>query len=343
MEDIRTYLDGTGGKYHKGETHPFAAFTGLSLILLGVFWVVTGGWFLLKYGVAFVDVSGALKIDAPSSGTCWVLASYRLLQGAVLIGLGLVAWDQRQVFVWAAWVLLPLYLWLWSAPFLAMDPQFRAQEFGLENMTSHPIGFLVVASLLLPPILLLGSLGMGYLFRPSDRDPSAPILFLGIGLVVGGAWMFQSEVPRPVVATAAYFGISPLDDPGSGLGVAKLVAFTREELMCHENMDGLKTGLAQLEETGQKVLYSAYDDRPGGERLVRRIQQLGAVPENMACPSGGYYRVLREVGTWRCSVHGDRIPPEDRQVAGLDNSDPVPVSDFRPPPTPSPTYESDFR
>lgn len=317
MEDIRVYLDSTEGAYHKGETHAFASFSGLVLLVVGGFWVVHGLWFALTYGSALAEVAGSLQVDPPSSAMCWFMTFLRALMGAVLCYLGVLAWDMRRVYLYASWILLPLYMGFWGWWYYAMDPTFRSSTLTLGTLTSYPLTFFVLASIMMFALLVVGGMGISWVFRPSRDDPGIPMLVGTIAVVVGGIY-FTLEPVAPVVRNAALaFSIAPIDHPKSGHPMVKLVALSNDELMCHENMDALKDGLERLEESGRKIQYSAYDDRPGGERLVRMIRQLGAVDEGIACPSGGWYRVIKEVGTWRCNTHGDRLDPEDRTVAGL--------------------------
>lgn len=320
MEDIRHYLDSTDGGYHKGETHPFGAFAGVVLLGIGSFWVVQGLWFVLKYGAAFSDAAGAIPADIPEASTCWLIAFLRVLQGAAFGWVGLQAWDMRRTYLYAIWVLGPLYYWYWASWIMDMDPEFRAQELVLDKLTSYPGGFCLFFTFLGLGAVLIGSIFTAWAFRPSARDLHPGILAAIIAVSVGGLYVYLEPVPLSVRATGMLYGIGPLDDPRSGFGILKLVALSHEEMLCHETMDYLSDGLVTLEETGRKVMYSAYDDRDGGERLVRMIQQVAGGKE-VECTEGGWYRVHKETGIWRCSVHGDRLPPEERTMGPADEGE----------------------
>lgn len=320
VEDIRTYLDGTGESYHKGETHPSATVFGMVLIATGLMWLVQGAYFFLIYGDAFQDAVALFPLEyEPNSILLWVLCGARLGMGAACLYFGFKAFDMRQSFLIQAWILVPAYIWFWGGYFSQMDPGFRAGALALDKLFYTPMGFLVFASMLLSGLCLLVCSGFSWAFKPSPRD-------LGlIGNVVAAAAvgmtlqaMFR-DLPPVIRNTALLTCTGPLDDPASGIPQLKLVALSDAELACQANMDELKAALVRLIEVKRQVKYSAHDDRPGGERLLRQMQQMVGLRTDLACPSSGWYRVHRDNGLFRCSVHGDWIPPEDREIGGLDN------------------------
>jgi hypothetical protein len=123
-----------------------------------------------------------------------------------------------------------------------------------------------------------------------------------------------TDLDIKVTNSSQVYCIAPFDDLESGIPMLKLVALTPTALMCHGNMDELTEALARRESSGRATMYSAYDTRPGGERLVRMLQQGASLRQDIACPDGGWYRVLKDTGIWRCSVHGNILPKEERTV-----------------------------
>lgn len=315
MEDIRQYLDTTHG-YHKGETHSAAVFAGLVLLATGVFWVLNGGYFLIFFSSSFEAAAGGLAIGAPSSLQCWLMGAFRLAMGLALCWMGLRAWDSRRGFLYWAWAVIPTYLYFWGSYFLALDPEFRATRLAPGNLFVYPAAFLVLGSMLLLLLVLPICTLAGYAFKSSAEDTMPVVVIAIVAVLWFGCRTYVAEIDPVAVNTAVVYGLQPLDRPESGIPTLKLVALSHEALRCHDNMDQLKEGMERLIATGASVKFSAYDTRPGGERLVRRLQQSAGVPVPLECPGGGWYRLDGEKGTWHCSEHGDRLPPSERRVGG---------------------------
>lgn len=320
MEDIRTYLDTTDGSYHKGETHSVAIFAGLSYIAVGLFWLVAGIVYLVRYGGSFDEVAGALSLDSISSGQAWALGLFRPVLGAFLVYLGLVAWDMRRGFLYWAWAVTPLYAWFWGGYLLEMDPEFRAQEMALGNLFQYPGGLLMAGSILLLLLVLPLVTLQGWIFRASSKDPM-PVFVVGIvGLLGFGAYSFTSEMAPEVRTTPMVYCLEPLDHLNSGLPLLKLIALSHEDLMCHDNMDELRDALERYETSVREITYRNWGNRPKGERLVRLLQQSAGLGDGIVCPEDGYYSIHKETGAWRCSRHGERLPREERAVGDLGES-----------------------
>lgn len=315
MEDIRTYHDGSGARFHRGEEHPFTGVFGAIMLGFGVFWVLDGLYFLLRYGSAFADAVGALQVDAQEAWVCWALASLRVLMGAALCYVGSVAWDGREAALHYSWIGIPVYTWYWGSTFWELDPTFRSTALAPDQLFTYPAGFVAAASVVVLPLLVAVSFFYLWAFRPSQDDPGLVVIAVGAAIVGFGLHSQLSAVSPAVRNTAMVFGLPPLGLPQSGLGVMKLVAFGRDELDCFANMDELKVGLDKLVAAGRSLKFSAYDDRDGGERLVRQLQQSEGVRSDIKCPTGGWYRVHRDKPLWRCSEHGDYVDPSERRVA----------------------------
>jgi hypothetical protein len=213
----------------------------------------------------------------------------------------------------------PLYAWYWGSYVMQMDPEFRAQELSLGNLFTYPGGLIMVGSILaLVLVLALCSL-QGWVFRTSERDPM-PVFVVGIvGILCFGAYSFTLEMPEEITYTVNVYGLQPLDEPGSGLPLLKLISLSHEALMCHDNMDDLKDALERYEKGVRKITYRNWGNRPKGERLVRLLQQSAGLGDEIVCPMDGFYSIHKETGAWRCSQHGERLPPEDREVGELDD------------------------
>jgi hypothetical protein len=319
MEDIRTYLDTTDG-YHKGEASGVAIFSGLTFVLAAIFWMVHGLYFLYYYGRSFEEASGGLTLGAPGALMAWSLASFRFFLGVFLGWLGLLAWDSRRGFLYWIWFVVPAYIYFWWQWVALLDPEFRAQHLALGNLTSCPIAFALGTTIAGFSLVLVVASLSSWAFKPSASDFSPLVVAAVIGMLWFGATSAVQDLDESVTATATLSGIAPFDLSGSGIPILKLIALSPDALLCQENMDHLKEALERRIASGMLVRYSSYSTRPGGERLIRMLQQGAGLKADIQCPEGGWYHPLKETGVWRCSVHGNRLPKEERTVGGLDRS-----------------------
>lgn len=318
MEDIRTYLDSTGDRYHKGETQFSAALCGLIYLGTALLWLAVGTVYLIWFAPSFDEASGALAIGAPTSTEAWALGFLRPLFGLFLGWLGLMAWDMRRGFLYWAWLVGPAYAYYWWGLFSRMDPEFRSRELAPENLFTYPVayavGFSVLALLAVLPITALTS----WAFRKSAKDfhPLVVVVLLGMGWFAYQG--FTGEFDEKVKLTPMVACVAPLDHPASGLPTLKLIALTHADLRCHGHMDQLTEALTRFEEGGRSIAYRNWGNRPKGERLMRMLEQGADLAVGLECPEGGYYSIDKVDGHWRCSQHGDRLPPADRRIGDID-------------------------
>lgn len=316
MEDIRTYLDKAEG-YHKGELNGIAMLAGTVFLLTSLLWFGNGAYYLYFYGSSFEEASGTVAA-APGSLQAWILSFFRIGVGVFLGWLGLLAWDMRRSFLYWSWFVIPAYLYYWYDWLQLLDPEFRASEVTLSNLTGFPVLFLVFLSAVgLALVLVLTNL-QSWAFKASASDISPVVAGVVVGLLWMGCTSYVADYDVAVTNSSQLYCIAPFDQPDSGLAMLKLVALSPEALRCHQNMDELTEALARREAAGRATKYSAYDTRPGGERLIRMLQQGSGLRSDIECPEAGWYRVLKESGKWRCSVHGVILPKSERTLEGMD-------------------------